>query len=131
MKKFEPPTLEMVEDYVRAKNLNVDPNWWWNYFEAGDWHNKYGKPVLSWKQTLWTHHRCNMERVGHKPCKVRGCKGHGVYVDGKDHDGHPYYKCINHKPTAEPATISVDMKKILPTVNFHDERNKQLRKIGQ
>jgi len=139
MKKFEPPTLKMVEDYVREENLNVDPHWFWNFFNAGGWVNSKGKPVRSWKQTLWTHHRFNMERAGHRPCKVRGCKGYGVYIDGKDRDGHPYYYCINHKPPARPVAkeirhltevaLSKDAGRSA-TIDLNDARNKQRKALG-
>ena len=118
MTPFEPPTLEEVEDYVRAKNLNVDPGWWWNYFDAGDWIKSNGKPVTSWKQTLWTHSKMNDERTGKRPCHTQDCKGDGVYPDGHDRDGHPYYRCIDHKPAAKPATIDVKMQEITPVVKL-------------
>lgn len=48
-KRFTPPTLQEVEDYVREKGLNVDPKRFWDYYDAMDWHDKDGKQVKRWK----------------------------------------------------------------------------------
>jgi hypothetical protein len=57
MKKPKPPkSIEEVESYIRDRKLNVNPRLFWDYFEAGDWHDSTGKPVLSWKQKLITWH---------------------------------------------------------------------------
>jgi len=57
MKKPKPPkTFQEVEDYIREKKLNVNPKAFWDYFEAGNWYDSTGKPVLSWKQKLLTWH---------------------------------------------------------------------------
>lgn len=61
---FQPPNLEQIEAYVREKNLAVDPEWFFNYFEAGDWIDSLGHPVKSWKQKLWTHHTINFKKNG-------------------------------------------------------------------
>ena len=57
MKKPKPPkTIQEVEIYIRDRKLNVNPKQFWNYFEAGDWYDSTGKPVLNWKQKLITWH---------------------------------------------------------------------------
>jgi hypothetical protein len=57
MRKPKPPeTFEEVEAYIQKERLNVDAKQFWRYFEAGDWHDKNGKPVLNWKQKLITWH---------------------------------------------------------------------------
>ena len=57
MKKPKPPkTFQEVEDYIRERKLNVSPKAFWDFFEAGDWHDSTGKPVLCWKQKLLTWH---------------------------------------------------------------------------
>jgi len=57
MKKPKPPkTFQEVEDYIREKKLNVNPKAFWDYFEAGNWYDSTGKPVLNWKQKLLTWH---------------------------------------------------------------------------
>ena len=57
MKQPKPPkTFQKVEDYIREKKLNVNPKAFWEYFEAGEWYDSTGKPVLCWKQKLLTWH---------------------------------------------------------------------------
>ena len=48
-KRFTPPTLREVEDYVREKGLSVDAKRFWDYYEAMDWHDRDGKKVQRWK----------------------------------------------------------------------------------
>jgi hypothetical protein len=49
-KAFVPPTLEEVTAYVQEKKLKVNPEAFFNYYEAGNWHDQTGKPVKVWKQ---------------------------------------------------------------------------------
>ena len=53
-KRFIPPAREEVRAYVAEKNYRVDPDFFFDHFEAGDWHDAAGKPVKSWKQKLVT-----------------------------------------------------------------------------
>lgn len=53
-KKFVPPTLEEVRAYVLEKSLNVDAQKFFDYYEAGDWHDAKGKAVKNWKQKCLT-----------------------------------------------------------------------------
>lgn len=47
---FSPPTLNEVQDYVRERSLPVDPVRFFEYYEAGGWHDSKGTPVKNWKQ---------------------------------------------------------------------------------
>lgn len=51
-KPFVPPTLEDVTAYCKERNNNVDPKKFFDYFEAADWVDSKGKPVLNWKQKV-------------------------------------------------------------------------------
>lgn len=53
------PTLEEIEDYISDKNLNVDAQKFYEYFDAGDWLDSKGKPVRNWKQKLITWSNSN------------------------------------------------------------------------
>lgn len=53
-KSFMPPKIEEVAAYIREKNLCVDAEQFFTYFEAGDWIDSTGKPVRNWKQKLIT-----------------------------------------------------------------------------
>jgi hypothetical protein len=47
---FSPPTLNEVQDYVRERSLPVDPVRFFEYYEAGGWHDSKGALVKNWKQ---------------------------------------------------------------------------------
>jgi hypothetical protein len=55
-KRFTPPTLEEVKAYIAERNCAavVDAKKFFDYFEAGRWHDSEGKPVRNWKQKLIT-----------------------------------------------------------------------------
>ena len=53
-KKFVPPSYEEVKAYIDEKRLNVDAQKFYDYYEAGDWHDGNGKAVKSWKQKCLT-----------------------------------------------------------------------------
>ena len=70
-KKFIPPTLEEVQSYITEKRLNVDAKKFFDYYEAGDWHDGNGKAVKSWKQKCltWDKHD-NGRQVRTQPQQV-------------------------------------------------------------
>ena len=57
-KRVQTPTLEQVEAYIEEKQLSVDANKFFEYFEAGDWTDSNGNKVKNWKQKLltWNNH---------------------------------------------------------------------------
>ena len=75
-KEFVAPTLAEVEEYCKSRNSTVDPKYFWEHFDAGDWHDASGKPVQRWKQKLVT-----WERNGW------GSQGGGQYKSGKRFSG--------------------------------------------
>ena len=48
-----PPTVEEVEEFVRAKNLSVDAQRFWDYYDTTDWtieaNGKNPRPMKNWK----------------------------------------------------------------------------------
>lgn len=52
--RFVPPTLAEVSAYCTERNSPVDAEQFWNYFQAGNWHDSKGQPVRNWKQKLLT-----------------------------------------------------------------------------
>lgn len=48
------PTVDEVKAYAQEKGLTVDPQAFWDYFDAGDWVDSEGKPVRNWKQKMLT-----------------------------------------------------------------------------
>ena len=58
-KRFTPPTLEEVQNYVTENGLNVDADKFYRYFTTPDdsgrtWIDSKGNPVRNWKQKLIT-----------------------------------------------------------------------------
>jgi phage replication O-like protein O len=51
---LNPPNVDDIRSYVTEKNLPIDPQVFYNYFEASGWRDKSGALVYSWKQKLIT-----------------------------------------------------------------------------
>lgn len=60
-KKFVPPTLEDVRQYIYEKGLHVDAEQFFNYFTVGDWTDAKGQKVKNWKQKLLTWEKYNVK----------------------------------------------------------------------
>lgn len=56
-KKFIPPTLEEVEQYVTDNKLTVNAKDFIDYFEATGWVDAKGQKVISWKGKIRTWQR--------------------------------------------------------------------------
>ena len=65
-KRFVPPTLDEVREYVRQRGSRVDPVQFFEYFSEGNWVDAKGQPVRNWKQTLLTWEKFNGGR-GYRP----------------------------------------------------------------
>ena len=53
-RKFVPPTLEDVKAYVLEKGYHVDAEYFFKYYDEGNWIDSKGNPVKNWKQKLLT-----------------------------------------------------------------------------
>lgn len=51
-KKFTPPTFEEIKDYCLKRKNGVDPQRFFDYYEAGGWKDSKGKPIKNWKQKM-------------------------------------------------------------------------------
>lgn len=51
---FTPPTIEEVRSYCKERNSTVDPDQFYDYFTATDWHDSKGNKVKSWKGKIVT-----------------------------------------------------------------------------
>lgn len=56
-KKFVPPSLDEVKQYVMEKKLAIDARRFFDFYTAGEWHDSGGKPVKNWKQKALTWDR--------------------------------------------------------------------------
>ena len=74
-KHVRPPTLEEVKAYCRERNSTVDPERFYEYFEAGNWVDSKGQRVKHWKQKIltWEKYTVGAEsNGGNRPKTHRG-----------------------------------------------------------
>jgi len=129
--KFKPPTLQEVESYVKEKSLQVDPEFFFEYFTVGKWIDSRGNHVKNWKQKILTWHRQALMKGKRKYCY---CGQPGVYLAGHDDTGQPYFRCIDHKPKHKPTINGADklVKKVPENkeVSISDLVNRQKNILG-
>lgn len=53
-KRFVPPSLNEIVQYVSEKGLTINPKHFHQYFTEGNWHDAKGNPVKNWKQKILT-----------------------------------------------------------------------------
>lgn len=65
-KPFVPPTLEEVQAYCESRGNKVDAKQFFDYYNEGDWIDKNGNEVKSWKQKVitWENNRKEQRKVG-------------------------------------------------------------------
>jgi len=53
-----PPTIADVAEYCRQRKNNINPQKFFDYFNAGNWIDSKGNPVINWKQKVisWENH---------------------------------------------------------------------------
>ncbi|KKM05539.1 hypothetical protein LCGC14_1753050 [marine sediment metagenome] len=105
-KKVLPPTLEEVKQYIKANNLNVDGEKFFEYFTVGDWIDSRNKPVRNWKQKLltWSNKETGDTGGGKKKllpiigktCSEKDCRLPAVYKDTSGN--YDYFRCAKHLP---------------------------------
>lgn len=52
--KRDKVSVEEISNYIKEKNLSVDAQQFFDYFEAGNWIDSKGNKVKNWKQKLLT-----------------------------------------------------------------------------
>jgi hypothetical protein len=52
--EFQKPTLEEISVYCSERKNKIDPKKFFDYFEASNWIDSKGDPVLNWKQKIIT-----------------------------------------------------------------------------
>lgn len=68
--KLKKPTLEEVVEYVHTKSLNVDPQFFYEFYNEAEWIDSRGNAVKNWKQKAisWhKHSRGNTTAKGQQP----------------------------------------------------------------
>lgn len=85
-KKFVPPSLDEVGQYVAEKNLAIDPRRFFDFYTAGEWHDSSGKPVKNWKQKALTWDRREQKERKSKPPVSPSSAWGGIPVVGSASD---------------------------------------------
>ena len=66
-KKFIAPTREEVRLYAQERNSTVDPDRFFDFYDAGGWADSKGTPVRNWKQKFITWEKKDAERPSSSP----------------------------------------------------------------
>lgn len=85
-KKFVPPSLDEVEQYVEEKRLAIDARRFFDFYTAGEWHDSGGKPVKNWKQKALTWDRREQENRKSKPPVSPSSAWGGIPIVGSASD---------------------------------------------
>ena len=54
VKKFSPPSIEEIEEYIAKNNYHVNAETFLKYFTEGNWVDSKGNKVRNWKQKIIT-----------------------------------------------------------------------------
>lgn len=66
--KFKKPTIEEISQYCLEHNITgIDPEYFFNYYEANGWVQGKGKPIKSWTACLNTWKRNNFSCAAPAP----------------------------------------------------------------
>jgi len=67
VRRFIPPTLTDIEQYIKDNGYSVEAKVFYNYFTEGNWVDSKGNKVKNWKQKIITWNNLNrQERSGRK-----------------------------------------------------------------
>lgn len=67
------PTVEEVRAYCDERQNGIDPEGFWNFYEANGWVQSAGKPIRNWKAAVitWEKRRKGSPRSPTQPVKAR------------------------------------------------------------
>ena len=61
-RRFSPPTVEQVREYCEARENNIDPEAFVDFYETNGWvQGKQGKPIKDWKACVRTWERNHVQ----------------------------------------------------------------------
>ena len=63
-KRFEKPTVEQLSEYCEKRSNNVDPQHFWDYYEARGWMLGKGVKMRSWQHAVSVWERNGQKRRG-------------------------------------------------------------------
>ena len=131
IKKFKPPTLIEVQEYIDFKGYHlVNAAEFCDYYEALEWHDQYDKPIRVWKgklvqwfyrEKLWLKEQCVYLR-----CRFINCGKDGVYVV-RDDTGQQSWWCWKHRPIPKPIISKAQADNMLKKVEDGNKQSKSDR----
>jgi hypothetical protein len=68
---FQPPSFDEVKEYSSKRGRQDLSKQFFDYYDAGDWHDKDGKPVKNWKQKFitWENRNAKSDQSQDQPRK--------------------------------------------------------------
>lgn len=90
-KRFEKPTFEEVEAYIREKNYDIDANTFFDYYDSCGWTVGKNKPMVDWKASVrfWNSNRKKNNHDTSKPAQEEHQLNVRQYFPG-DEDKIPF-----------------------------------------
>lgn len=90
-KRFEKPTIEEVEAYIREKNYDIDANTFFDYYDSCGWTVGKNKPMVDWKASVrfWNSNRKKNNHDTSKPAQEEHQLNVRQYFPG-DEDKIPF-----------------------------------------
>lgn len=61
-KKFKPPTKQQCRDYAAEKELHINPDFFFDFFDESGWVDSRGNKVRNWKGKMQTWHGRNFDK---------------------------------------------------------------------
>lgn len=80
-KEFIPPTLDDVVKYANERNRTDLAQKFFDYYNAGEWKDQSGKPVLNWKQKFITWENKNSVTQPYQQSKQTAPKQSNNFID--------------------------------------------------
>lgn len=113
------PTIEEVAEYIKQEGyFDVNPEKWWNYYEAIGW--KIGKkPMVQWRSAVATWTKTTKEqRLKHKNKKCAcGCgRQSAIVIDGKVYASERCYDRIKFKNQPTLPNADLDIKTLTQSI---------------
>ena len=90
-KRFEKPTFEEVEAYIREQGYEIDPHTFFDYYDSCGWTVGKNKPMKDWKASVrfWNSNRKKNNAYASKPVKEEHLLNVRQYFPG-DEDKIPF-----------------------------------------
>lgn len=68
---FIKPTIQEIENYIKEKSYSIDPNHFYDYYEARNWELSKGRKMKDWKATVrtWSYKQKEFDKINQEKGK--------------------------------------------------------------